>query len=183
FRAGLAYYAFHPLTLEQLLDQLLQASSGTVRCLAAYHAAELGLQQFRPKLEAIRADAPPELAEVVDHALLMLSTRSPTSTAYAGSTRHFQVTRFDLAPSHLSFAQQAHLHLARAARLSRAGGAVCGGRCRRASVGDLQPVLAHPQWDCAREHRGNPRRPRSGGRVRPPPPDRNAALGPSPNPP
>ena len=84
FRAGLAYYAFHPLTLEQLLDQLLQASSGTVRCLAAYHAAELGLQQFRPKLEAIRADAPPELAEVVDHALLMLSTRSPTETAYAG---------------------------------------------------------------------------------------------------
>lgn len=84
FQAGLPYYEFHSLTLEQLLDQLLQASSGTVRCLAAYHAAELGLQQFRPKLEAIRADAPPELAEVVDHALLMLSTRSPTETAYAG---------------------------------------------------------------------------------------------------
>jgi hypothetical protein len=78
------YYAFRPLTLEQLLDALLQASSGTVRCLAAYHAAELGLQQFRPKLEALRSTAPSELAEVVDHALLMLSTSAQTKAAYAG---------------------------------------------------------------------------------------------------
>jgi hypothetical protein len=83
FQAGAPYYAFHPLTLEQLLEELLQASSGTVRCLAAYHAAELGLRQFRPKLEALRASAPSELAEVVDHALLMLSS-SQTTTAYAG---------------------------------------------------------------------------------------------------
>lgn len=84
FNAGMPYYAFRPLTLEQLLDTLLQASSGTVRCLAAYHAAELGLQQFRPKLEALRSSAPSELAEVVDHALLMLSTPSPMEAAYAG---------------------------------------------------------------------------------------------------
>jgi AAA family ATP:ADP antiporter len=84
FQAGLRYYAFRPLTLEQLLDELLQASSGTVRCLAAYHAAELGLQQFRPKLEALRATAPCELAEVVDHALLMFSAGSQTKAAYAG---------------------------------------------------------------------------------------------------
>ncbi len=84
FEAGLPYYAFRPLTLEQLLDALLQARSGTVRCLAAYHAAELGLQQFRPKLEALRSTAPSELAEVVDHALLMLSTPSQTKAANAG---------------------------------------------------------------------------------------------------
>ena len=84
FDAGLPFYAFRPFTLEELLDALLQASSGTVRCLAAYHAAELGLQQFRPKLEALRSTAPSELAEVVDNALLMLSTRSQTEAAYAG---------------------------------------------------------------------------------------------------
>jgi len=84
FDAGLPYYAFRPLTLEQLLDALLQASSGTVRCLAAYHAAELGLQQFRPKLEALRSTAPAELAEVVDHALLMLATSLQTKAAYVG---------------------------------------------------------------------------------------------------
>jgi len=83
FQAGLPYYAFHPLTLEQLLDELLQTRSATLRCLAAYHAAELGLQQFQPKLEALRAIAPPELAEVVDHALSMLS-RSQPRTANAG---------------------------------------------------------------------------------------------------
>jgi hypothetical protein len=74
FDAGLPFYAFRPFTLEELLDALLQANSGTVRCLAAYHAAELGLQQLRPKLEALRSSAPSELAEVVDNALLMLST-------------------------------------------------------------------------------------------------------------
>jgi hypothetical protein len=54
---------------DALLDEMLGAQSAAIQCLAAYCAAELGLTRFRPRLEALRVGASPELREVVERAL------------------------------------------------------------------------------------------------------------------
>jgi ATP/ADP translocase len=47
-----AFYRPLDLGYEQLLGRLLEEPGETLRCLAAYHVAELGLTDFRPRLEA-----------------------------------------------------------------------------------------------------------------------------------
>jgi hypothetical protein len=71
------YFASRPLDCVPLLGELLGAPSGGVQALAAYHAAELGLQRFRERLEAVRGGATRELREVLDSALQMLELRAP----------------------------------------------------------------------------------------------------------
>ena len=66
------YHTPRPLLGSALLESMLEANSGTLRAIAAYHAAELGLQQLRPRLEALRTEGSPELREVVERALRML---------------------------------------------------------------------------------------------------------------
>jgi hypothetical protein len=50
---GREYYRPAPLGYEDLLALLLEQTSETVRCIAAYHIAELDLKTFRPRLEAL----------------------------------------------------------------------------------------------------------------------------------
>jgi hypothetical protein len=66
------YHAARALDGPRLLEAMLQAHSRTLRALAAYHAAELGLRQLRPRLEALRAEPSRDVREVVDRALRML---------------------------------------------------------------------------------------------------------------
>lgn len=47
-----AFYRAQDLGYEELLGKLLEEPGETLRCLAAYHVAELGLTEFRPRLEA-----------------------------------------------------------------------------------------------------------------------------------
>ncbi|HET9451245.1 MAG TPA: hypothetical protein VFO83_10200, partial [Aggregicoccus sp.] len=64
-----------------LVEALLASRSAAVKSLAAYHAAELGLQRLRPQLEALRDGNPGrELGQVVTSALRILeSPRGPES--------------------------------------------------------------------------------------------------------
>ena len=71
---GRAYYRPAPLGYEELLLQLLEQTSETVRCIAAYHIAELDLKELRPRLEALdRGRAGFFAARVIEGALRLLA--------------------------------------------------------------------------------------------------------------
>ena len=71
---GRAYYRPSPLGYEELLALLLDQTSETVRCIAAYHIAELDLKAFRPRLEALDPGrAGFFAARVIESALRLLS--------------------------------------------------------------------------------------------------------------
>ena len=59
-----------------LLEELLTGSSAALRALAAYHAAERGLQHLRPRLRALRETASPELRAVLERAEGMLDAQA-----------------------------------------------------------------------------------------------------------
>ena len=57
---------------ETLLGEMIDANDLHIRCLAAYHAGELGLQQFRPRLEQLATSRSSRLREVSVRSLQML---------------------------------------------------------------------------------------------------------------
>jgi AAA family ATP:ADP antiporter len=67
------YYAVPPLIYEDLLAVMLEEASESLRSLAAYHVAELGLVSLRPRLQAL---APAEsaffVARVLERAVMAL---------------------------------------------------------------------------------------------------------------
>jgi HEAT repeat protein len=73
-RRAAPFYPPRPLDYEELLGRILAGPSESLRCLAAYHVAELGLTTFRPRLEALRtAQTGFFLTRVVERALALLS--------------------------------------------------------------------------------------------------------------
>jgi ATP/ADP translocase/HEAT repeat protein len=79
------FYAPQPLDYETLMGLILEESSESVRCIAAYHVAELGLTRLRGRLESFRS---PEvgffLSRVVERALSLLSPPGEQAVAHAG---------------------------------------------------------------------------------------------------
>jgi AAA family ATP:ADP antiporter len=71
------YYAARSFIGAGLLEELLEARSAALRALAAYHAGELGLQHWRPRLRALYETATPELREVLERALRVLDALQP----------------------------------------------------------------------------------------------------------
>ena len=69
-----AFYRPQDLDYEELLGRLLEEPGETLRCLAAYHVAELGLTDFRPRLEeAQRKETGLFVTRVLERALRLLS--------------------------------------------------------------------------------------------------------------
>ena len=69
-----AFYRPQDLGYEALLGQLLEEPGETLRCLAAYHVAELGLTEFRPRLEAAqKTETGLFVTRVLERALRLLS--------------------------------------------------------------------------------------------------------------
>jgi AAA family ATP:ADP antiporter len=82
---AVAFYRATDRGYEELLASLLDEPGETLRCIAAYHVAELGLQAFRPRLEeARRRETGLFVSRVLERALRMLAeaTSFPT-TAHA----------------------------------------------------------------------------------------------------
>jgi HEAT repeat protein len=82
---AVAFYRATDRGYEDLLASLLDEPGETLRCIAAYHVAELGLQAFRPRLEdARRRETGLFVSRVLERALRMLAeaTSFPT-TAHA----------------------------------------------------------------------------------------------------
>ncbi len=71
--AAAPLYVSEPLTYDQLLDRLLHSDSESLRCLAAYHVGEIGLESLRGTLVEVPRGG--ELASVVERALAMLDAR------------------------------------------------------------------------------------------------------------
>ena len=57
---------------ETMLAEMIDSSDLHIRCLAVYHAGELGLQDFRPRLERLSTSRSSRLREVSARALQML---------------------------------------------------------------------------------------------------------------
>ncbi len=69
-----AFYRPQDLDYEQLLGKLLEEPGETLRCLAAYHVAELGLTDFRPRLEAAqKKETGLFVSRVLERALRLLA--------------------------------------------------------------------------------------------------------------
>jgi len=69
------FYSPAPLHYESLLAVILERSSESLRCVAAYHIGELGLTSLRPRLESLRPEETGFfLARVVERALALLAT-------------------------------------------------------------------------------------------------------------
>ena len=69
-----AFYRPQELGYEQLLGKLLEEPGETLRCLAAYHVAELGLTDFLPRLEAAqKMETGLFVTRVLERALRLLS--------------------------------------------------------------------------------------------------------------
>jgi HEAT repeat protein len=69
-----AFYRARDTGYEELLASLLDEPGETLRCIAAYHVAELGLQTFRPRLEAARTkETGLFVSRVLERALRMLT--------------------------------------------------------------------------------------------------------------
>ena len=69
-----AFYRPQELGYEQLLGKLLEEPGETLRCLAAYHVAELGLTDFLPRLEAAqKKETGLFVTRVLERALRLLS--------------------------------------------------------------------------------------------------------------
>jgi hypothetical protein len=73
-RRAAPFYTPVPLHYESLLATILDRSSESLRCVAAYHIGELGLTNLRPRLESLRPDETGFfLARVVERALALLA--------------------------------------------------------------------------------------------------------------
>jgi hypothetical protein len=71
---GVAIYAPQALGYERLLFTLLDQQGETVRCLAAYHVGELGLTEFRERLESFqRAPMGLFVQRVIERSLALLT--------------------------------------------------------------------------------------------------------------
>jgi len=68
------FYVSKPVDYEFLLGRILEESSESLRCVAAYHVGELGLARFRPRLESMRTTQTGFfLTRVVERALSLLA--------------------------------------------------------------------------------------------------------------
>lgn len=74
-RAGALYTTDEP-EYEVVLLRLLESGSESLACIAAYHAAELGITALRPRLEAMRPSRSERMREVLEHALALLDRRA-----------------------------------------------------------------------------------------------------------
>ena len=71
---GAAFYAAQALGYERLLFTLLDQQGETVRCIAAYHVGELGLTEFRERLESFqRAPTGLFVQRVIERSLALLT--------------------------------------------------------------------------------------------------------------
>ena len=71
-----AFYAATPLGYQELLVTLLEQNGETLRCLAAYHVGELGLDSLRGRLEAFRSQETGFfVTRVIERALGLLAQR------------------------------------------------------------------------------------------------------------
>jgi AAA family ATP:ADP antiporter len=70
--AGAPYHSPAPIAYEALLTALLEQRGESLRCIAAYHVGELGLQSFRGQLERIRPQATFFVARAIERALGLL---------------------------------------------------------------------------------------------------------------
>jgi AAA family ATP:ADP antiporter len=78
-RRAASFYAAPPLDYESLLGRILEESSESLRCVAAYHVGELGLARFRPRLESMRSTSTGFfLTRVVERALALLAAGGGT---------------------------------------------------------------------------------------------------------
>ena len=71
--AAAPLYVSEPLTYDELLNRLLHSESESLRCLAAYHVGEIGLESLRAALLEVPRGG--ELASVVERALAILDAR------------------------------------------------------------------------------------------------------------
>jgi len=79
------YHRPPKLAYAALMRQLLDDDSEAVRCIAAYHIGEIGLEELRLPLEAARPERASYLRDVVEHALhLLKSPRAKEAPHHAG---------------------------------------------------------------------------------------------------
>jgi hypothetical protein len=79
-----AFYRPQDLGYEELLGKLLEEPGETLRCLAAYHVAELGLTDFRPRLLAAQKEETGLfVSRVLERALRLLAEAGLRSAAHA----------------------------------------------------------------------------------------------------
>ena len=79
-----AFYRPQSLGYEELLGRLLDEPGETLRCLAAYHVAELGLTDFRPRLEAAqKKETGLFVSRVLERALRLLGEAGLRQAAHA----------------------------------------------------------------------------------------------------
>jgi hypothetical protein len=77
------YYQAGPMQYEDVLARILDTAGESLRCIAAHHVGELGLQEMRPRLEQLsRSGAGFFVARVVARALELLDAAAPR-TAHA----------------------------------------------------------------------------------------------------
>ena len=70
------FYAAPALRYDDAIGLMLDRGGESMRCIAAYHAGELGLVSMRPRLEALRRDSPSFfLGRVLERTLLDLGSR------------------------------------------------------------------------------------------------------------
>ncbi len=79
-----AYHRPPQLGYAELMRQLLCDGSEAVRCIAAYHIGELGLDELRTQLEAARPERASYLRDVVEHALGLLKSPRKETPYHAG---------------------------------------------------------------------------------------------------
>jgi HEAT repeat protein len=72
------YYQAQPMQYEDVLARILDTAGESLRCIAAHHVGELGLQHMRPRLEQLsRSGAGFFVARVVARALELLDGAAP----------------------------------------------------------------------------------------------------------
>jgi hypothetical protein len=77
------YYDARPMQYEDVLARILDTAGESLRCIAAHHVGELGLQELRPRLEQLsRSGVGFFVARVVSRALELLDAAAPR-TAHA----------------------------------------------------------------------------------------------------
>jgi AAA family ATP:ADP antiporter len=80
--AAAPFYESESVTYDQLLDRMLHSKSESLRCLAAYHVGEIGLESLRGALAEVRLGSG-ELTSVVERALAMLDARRAVEVQHA----------------------------------------------------------------------------------------------------
>ena len=83
-RRAAPYYEPRPLGYEELLGVMLDQPGESLRCIAAYHVGELGLTEFRPRLESFRpAETGFFVSRVIERTLALLARREGGALAHA----------------------------------------------------------------------------------------------------